>query len=75
VKEIDTRDDKNRAMPAAPGLCGSCRNVRIITSEKGARFFMCQLSFRDPRFPKYPRLPVMQCEGYEKAEQPAASGG
>ena len=29
-------------------------------------FLQCRLSFTDPRFKKYPRLPVLQCSGYEK---------
>jgi len=26
---------------------------------------LCELSKTDPRFPKYPRLPVLACPGYE----------
>jgi len=29
-------------------------------------YVLCQLSLHDPRFPKYPRLPVLACDGYEK---------
>ncbi|HYW13822.1 MAG TPA: hypothetical protein VE871_17800 [Longimicrobium sp.] len=52
--------------PYAPpaGLCESCANVRIVDTRKGSRFFMCQLSEVDPRFPRYPRTPVLQCIGY-----------
>jgi hypothetical protein len=48
-----------------PGLCASCINVRIIENKRGSRFFMCQLSRTDPRFPKYPPLPVLKCVGYQ----------
>jgi hypothetical protein len=27
---------------------------------------MCERSKTDERFPKYPRLPVLECPGYEK---------
>jgi hypothetical protein len=27
---------------------------------------MCNLSATNPDFPKYPRLPVIQCSGFEK---------
>jgi hypothetical protein len=27
-------------------------------------FFLCRLSATDPRFPKYPRLPVLRCDGF-----------
>ena len=29
-------------------------------------FYLCGLSTIDPAFPKYPRLPVVQCSGYKK---------
>jgi hypothetical protein len=30
---------------------------------------MCERSKADPSFPKYPRLPVSECRGYERREQ------
>ena len=53
---------------AAPGLCGSCRRARALTSAGGARFYQCLLAEKDPRFPKWPRLPVLSCAGYEPGE-------
>lgn len=47
------------------GLCATCTHVRRIESDKGSIFFLCQLALKDDRFRKYPRLPVLQCEGYE----------
>jgi hypothetical protein len=29
---------------------------------------LCQLSLSDPRFTKYPRLPVLSCKGYKNAD-------
>jgi hypothetical protein len=60
--------------PYAPsaGLCESCANVRIVDTRKGSRFFMCQLSEIDPRFPKYPRTPVLRCLGYVASPAPEA---
>jgi hypothetical protein len=50
--------------------------MRIIRSDKGSLFYLCKLSATDPRFVKYPRLPVVSCPGYEIAEEkPADSGG
>ena len=48
----------------AVGLCASCVNVRRITSDRGSRFYLCELSKVDSRFVKYPRLPVLSCPGY-----------
>jgi len=46
------------------GLCGDCINARIIETQRRSTFLQCQLSFADPRFAKYPRLPVRICSGY-----------
>ena len=48
------------------GLCETCAHARLITSSKGSEFVMCQLSATDDRFPKYPALPVLRCEGYSR---------
>lgn len=47
-----------------PGLCATCRNVKVVDTRKGSRFYLCTLAEVDPRFPKYPRLPVLRCAGY-----------
>lgn len=49
------------------GLCEGCVHVRVVENRRGSRFYLCQLSEVDPRFPKYPRLPVLQCIGYAPA--------
>lgn len=55
-----------------PGLCAECRWTRIITSDRGAVFRLCRRGAEgDPRFPKYPRLPVLQCPGFEPAPRAA----
>jgi 3-isopropylmalate/(R)-2-methylmalate dehydratase small subunit len=41
-------------------------------SARGSRFYLCRLSFRDPRFPRYPPIPVVRCAGYEPAPQSPA---
>ena len=46
------------------GLCDSCRHQRIIRTGRGSEFSMCLLSREDARFPKYPRVPVLECSGY-----------
>jgi len=48
------------------GLCESCRNQRIVKSGRGSEFSLCELHKTDPRFPKYPRLPVRECSGYDR---------
>ena len=53
------------------GLCGDCAHARRIESDRGSVFLLCELSATDPRFAKYPRLPVLSCSGY--LQQRAAS--
>ncbi len=48
----------------AVGLCLDCLNVKVVRSDRGSVFYSCKLSATDPRFPKYPRLPVLMCSGY-----------
>ncbi len=51
--------------PAA-GLCADCVHARQIESDRNSVFILCNLSLTDSRFSKYPRLPVLTCEGYKK---------
>jgi hypothetical protein len=60
-------------MPSAIGLCESCQFARVITSDKGSSFWLCRKSESDPRFPRYPALPVLRCSGYTPA--PGTAGG
>jgi hypothetical protein len=51
---------------AVAGLCADCVHERRIESARGSSFILCELSFIDPLFTKYPRLPVLVCDGYKK---------
>ena len=48
------------------GLCGTCVNGREVRNRRGSVFILCEKSKEDPRFPKYPQLPVLACRGYER---------
>ena len=48
------------------GLCATCAHAAIVENDRGSRFYRCELSKTDPRFPKYPRLPVVACAGYRR---------
>jgi hypothetical protein len=48
------------------GLCRSCAWARLVTNRRGSSFTRCALADRDPRFARYPVLPVRSCEGYRK---------
>ena len=61
-----------RALLPDAGLCESCANAEIVASKR-SRFLRCRLADTDPRFDKYPRLPVVACAGFRPAD--AASPG
>jgi GNAT superfamily N-acetyltransferase len=47
------------------GLCATCQHVQVITSPRGSTFYLCERSRTDARYPRYPRLPVLACAGYD----------
>ncbi|HZU84132.1 MAG TPA: hypothetical protein VE987_14485 [Polyangiaceae bacterium] len=51
------------------GLCDRCEHARRIVSTRGSSFVQCGLHATDPRFAKYPRLPVVDCPGYRERAQ------
>jgi hypothetical protein len=57
------------------GLCGACVYARCVTSARGSVFWLCARSATDPRFAKYPALPMRACAGYETMERPEGEGG
>jgi hypothetical protein len=59
------------AVDATVGLCATCQYRRIIAGARST-FYLCERSFTDPRFPRYPPLPVNRCEGYTPVAPPAA---
>jgi hypothetical protein len=61
-----------RQAEAARGLCATCLFGQVIRSDRGSEFLMCLRSKTDPRFPRYPPLPVRACRGYEATGE---SGG
>jgi hypothetical protein len=50
------------------GLCAGCRHARVVETPR-SRFWMCGRAASEPRFARYPRLPVLACEGCEPPER------
>jgi len=46
------------------GLCATCLQCRRVQTERST-FYLCERSFTDPHYVKYPPLPVRACPGYE----------
>jgi len=67
VKDAQPPREGVRAPVWSPrGLCPECVHVRKIEPAKGSVFWMCELSKKDERFPRYPVQPRMACFGFER---------
>jgi len=49
----------------ANGLCDSCAHQELVPNTRGSVFSLCLRSRTDERYPRYPRVPVAACLGYE----------
>lgn len=63
----ETEDGARSGVPGA-GLCNACLHQRVVTSGRGSAFSLCRLAAADSRFPRYPRLPVLACDGFSGAD-------
>jgi hypothetical protein len=52
-------------LSASPGLCATCEHLRLAASRRSV-FLRCGLADEDPRFLKYPPLPVVVCPGWRQ---------
>ncbi len=52
-----------RAAADPVGLCRTCVHSRRVPAGPNL-YWLCRLSETDSRFPRYPRLPVVACDGY-----------
>lgn len=53
---------------ARVGLCATCRFSRVVPGAR-SMFYLCERSLTDPRFRRYPPLPVIACSGYDRAAE------
>jgi len=66
---MDSRNREPQHEDSHSGLCSMCLHVRQVQSGHGSTFYLCRRSETDPRFARYPRLPVITCRGFEPGEQ------
>jgi hypothetical protein len=59
-------------VPPSFGLCDACAFQRVVGNTRGSRFSLCGKAREDDRFPKYPRMPVTRCDGFEPRRDPDA---
>jgi hypothetical protein len=63
---MDSPGEEQHASDSHVGLCGSCLYLRLVLTSRGSTFYLCRRSEKDPRFARYPRLPVIKCPGFEQ---------
>lgn len=51
-----------------PGLCRTCCHPLLNQTRRGSVFLRCGRAAWDATLPRYPRLPVTACSGYEPGE-------
>ena len=52
------------------GICDECRHQRLVPNTRGSVFSLCERSREDPRFPRYPQIPVLSCPGFQPEQGP-----
>ncbi len=68
VSGSDARPATGSPAEQTAGLCASCAHRRLVPNTRGSVFYLCERSREDPRsYPRYPRLPVLSCPGYERS--------
>jgi hypothetical protein len=55
-------------LTAPPGLCADCVHLHLLASPRSV-FVRCGLAAVDPRFPRYPALPVLECAGFAQHDK------
>ncbi|MFN8151297.1 MAG: hypothetical protein U0R24_09245 [Solirubrobacterales bacterium] len=56
------------------GLCDSCVHQRVVGNTRGSTFSLCGRAKIDSSFPKYPRMPVLECRGWERRAEGGGAG-
>lgn len=55
--------EERAAQRSRAGLCADCAHLRLLSNGRST-FVLCGLSRQDPRFTRYPVLPVRGCRGF-----------
>jgi hypothetical protein len=62
-------DDPWGKLSADPGLCRACQHAKLNETRRGTTYLRCTRAEWDSRLPRYPRLPVVECEGFEQGSR------
>jgi hypothetical protein len=42
---------------------------QLVPNTRGSVFSLCRRSREDPSYPRYPRIPVLECRGFEPRDR------
>lgn len=54
-----------RKLGVDAGLCAKCQHAKLNETRKGTAYLRCTRAAWDSRLPRYPRLPVTDCPGFD----------
>ena len=66
-REIVDGSAVRSALGVEPGLCGTCRWARLVTS-RTSTFLRCGASDSDRDLLRYPPLPVLECHAFVRRD-------
>lgn len=53
----------------SPGLCLNCQHAKVSQTRRGTAYLRCTRAEWDDRLVRYPRLPVLDCAGFDPRGQ------
>ena len=59
--------DAWKALGGSAGLCAGCVHAKLNPTRRGTAYLRCLRAEWDDRLARYPRLPVLDCVGFEPA--------
>ena len=65
------RDGWSR-LGSPPGWCANCQHAKLNETRRGTAYLRCTRAAWDARLPRYPRLPVVSCVGFDRVSGCAA---
>lgn len=65
MSESQKQSGIESALGAEPGCCGGCAHAKLNATRRGTAYLRCLRAAWDDRLPRYPRLPVLSCHGFE----------
>jgi hypothetical protein len=57
------------------GICRGCRHAKLNGTRRGTVYLRCLRATWDARLTRYPRLPVLECPGFEAGSGADADPG